>query len=107
MIVEIPLTDEFPHYSFRIDLESVAYVIDVRLNVRANRWTMDIYDVYRNPLRLGQRLLTGYPLFRGAAGCVSGFPPGKFFLLDVTGKEREMVEVGLGTDFKLFYEEAS
>jgi len=104
--VNVPLTDEYPCYEFRVDLEEVGYICIVKYNERADRWTLDIYDIDRNPLRLGQMLLPGYPLFRGAAGRVDGFPLGKFYLLDMADKGRTPGETGLGKDFKLWYEES-
>jgi hypothetical protein len=43
-ILEIPLRNDVPAYTFQIELEGVTYTLTVSFNARMNRWTMDVAD---------------------------------------------------------------
>ena len=88
MIQQIPVRNDIPSYEIRVDLEGVAYILKVRFNERSGRWALDVLNAAAEPLRVGERLFPDYPLFRGNAGVVEGFPPGRFLLVDTTGKGR-------------------
>lgn len=105
MILNIPIRSDLTAYRFRLDLDGVAYIFDVRYNEREDRWYADILDSDANVLWGGQKLIQGFPLFLGGNARRPEFPPGGFILLDVTGAARTPGREGLGTDYQLLYQD--
>lgn len=62
--LEIPLTPSIGSYRFGTVIETVAYIFDVRWNVRAQAWYMDIREADETPIILGVRLVLGVYLGR-------------------------------------------
>lgn len=103
-IKEIPVRNDFPAYSFSIDLDGATYTLAFKHNQRMDKWTMDIYSAEGVAIIEGIAILTNIPLTENIV--VEGLPPGKFIAIDETGNDANPNESNFGTDVKLLYEEA-
>lgn len=102
-IVEIPVRSDIPAYKMQCTLNGTIYTLHFRFNTRQDRWIMCIRDIDDNSLVDGIPLLNG--LFLTYRYKSAKLPKGDFLLFDETGQERTPSRDGLGSDFKLLYEE--
>ena len=83
-----------PKQTLRASLEWRALLEGVRFNFRMEWtsrlgfWTLDILDVSRNDLILGERMVTGVDLIAPFSH-FENFPPGQIFIEDGEGLFRE------------------
>ena len=103
-LLQLPLDQNFPWYSFALTLENATYTFELYFNSRAQRWRMSILDSLENPILLGIPLSLGRDL-TGPYRYLP-LPPGQFCVLDASGKR---TEAGLGAfllDHALYYLES-
>jgi len=103
-IKEIPVRNDYPAYSFSIDLDGINYTLAFKHHSRMDKWTMDIISSEGVAIVEGIAILTDLPLLQGLI--VEGLPPGQFIAIDETGNGANPNETNFGTDIKLLYEEA-
>lgn len=102
-IKEIPVRNDFPAYSFSIDLDGVNYILSFKHNSRMDKWVMSIADSEGVAIVEGLAILTNVPLTQGLT--IDRLPPGKFIAIDETGNNENPNEENFGTNVKLLYEE--
>lgn len=103
--VEIPIRADLPAYEYTIELEQVQYTLGFNWNARIAKWFMDIMDKDGNPLVMGIKMLSGFPLkykFVDAA-----VPPGEFFLLDTANQNQDPKQDDFGSRVVLLYREST
>lgn len=101
----IPARNDLPAYKFKITLDAVVYTLDFNFNSRSQLWNMSISDQSENLIIGDIPILTDTPLTDQYV--VDGIPPGRFIALDETGKHRSANKNNLGTEIKIFYQEAA
>ena len=104
-ILQIPVRNDLPAYTFRIDLEASTYTFGFRYNTRMSRWIWDVMDANGNPLVMGIPLLSGLDLLSRFK--VEGLPPGRFALLDEQGETYTPERYDLGERVVMLYEEST
>jgi hypothetical protein len=104
MTKQIPLRNDFASYLFSILLEKKLYFFKIRFNTRLDLWAMDILTETQEPIYCGIPMLVNIPLTLGLNSTLA--PPGEFFLIDETGKDRNPDRFTLGVDLKLEYVES-
>ena len=103
-IIQIPVSNVFPAYSFRVELEAIIYVLRFRLNVRQDIWKMDILSENRTPLINGIAVLTNWNLTGQYK--TPEMPPGTFMPYDTEEKGKNPDGNDFGDRIKLLYEES-
>lgn len=99
---KIPLPAGLPHFDLQARLDDVTYTLEVRWNVRASAWYMNVFDAEGAVLLLaGARLVVDFPLF-GSSSRTAG-PPGMLTILDTTGRHADPDFAALGTTAQLTY----
>lgn len=102
--VRIPLRADLPAYNFRVELDTVIYILKMRFNERFGRWIMDIKTEQDVPI------LLGIPLFADVSLTTqyekSDLPPGQFVIVNRADNDLPPGRDDLGGESVLLYEEA-
>lgn len=104
-LLELPIDDVLPAYTFQIDLEENLYLFTFRFNLRMNRWVMDIADEDEVVIIQGIKLLINQNLLRHYV--MDNLPPGIFLLVDESGNDAQPDRFNFGNDVKLLYQEST
>ena len=103
-ILTMPLTEDYPWYSFPCTLEGATYMFEMAFNTRANRWYMTLGDA------IGSTLVAGVPILIERDILASyrhlAIPPGNFVALDNSGQNQEPSLGSFLLDHVLLYVEA-
>lgn len=102
-LVQLPLSNDVPWYTFQTTLAGTQYTFVLRFNTRMNRWLMDILDATASTT-----LIAGLPLLieRDIAGqyaYVTGIPQGTLFCTDDTGAGAQPTRLSFGLDHTGWY----
>ena len=101
--IDIPLSEgaPLPFFDMQVSLEAVTYTLQLRWNVRALAWYMDVLDetgaTYIVP---GLKLVTDWPL---GAYRFGRQPPGAFAVVDSAGEGQDPDDLSLGVRHRLVY----
>lgn len=104
-IQQIPASNDFGAYVFRIDLEATTFTFAFRYNTRMSRWIWDVMDANGDPLVMGIPLLTLNNLIGRFK--VSGLPLGDFILIDERGENINPERNDLGERVIMLYREST
>lgn len=97
----VPINVKLPWQQYKITLSGVIFTLEVKYNVRMDRWILNINDasgvqVLQGMILLINRNITGqYRTLK--------IPVGVFFATDDTGKETQPNRNSFGVDHTLFY----
>lgn len=83
----IPIQQGEPNYRIGIAIQGVAYLMDVRWNVRDAAWYLDLYDQNEKPIRTGLKCMLG--TYLGRTCNQSPFTDGVFRVCDTSGVGRD------------------
>lgn len=97
----IPVRNDIPNYSERVELDGAIYNLELRYNARLARWILDINDQDKNPIVVGLVCLTGIPLTTQIVK--NKLPRGDFILLDIQERDENAEREDLGETVGLFY----
>ena len=103
-IIQLPLRNDVPAFTFQTDLDSVTYIFKFRYNSRNDRWAFDIQTANGDPIISGIPVLTGTSLLKRFED--DRLPDGGLFVLN---KEDEDISPGrndLQENVFILYEEA-
>ncbi len=93
-----------PNFEIQALADSVIYTLELRWNVRAAAWFLNLWDADGTVLiQAGQRIVVDFPLFTWSRHAVVALPPGTFSLVDTTGKRLDPDFASLGTTCQLLY----
>lgn len=84
----IPINKEALPEQFEIELANEIFVFEVRFNQTGDFFTIDLYDVARNPIILGEKLVLNEPLWQDSID--SRLPAPSLVVLDESGKEKRI-----------------
>lgn len=101
-VLQIPLSNANPAFSFLVDLDGNSYKFVFRWNGRVERWVFDCYDNEGDAIQLGNPLQIGIPLLYQNRN--SNKWPGT--LICVSGSGDRPDRFNIGNDVRLFYEES-
>jgi hypothetical protein len=73
---------------FEIELANEIFVFEVRYNQTGDFFTVDLYDVTRNPIILGEKLVLNEPLWKDSIDL--RLPAPTLVVLDESGKEKRI-----------------
>ncbi len=105
--VEIPVRRDLGSFTESVTLDGILFLLTFHFNGRIARWVMDIADADDNLLRGGIPMQPDFPLTYKHVRRIDGFPPGQFFIIDETGRQRPPDRETFGKDVKLVYSEAA
>lgn len=97
----LPFVPSVPYYRFRTSIENVAYIFDVRWNVRDAAWYFDLLETDETPIALGVKIVLGMSLARRIKHPL--FRNGTLVAIDTSGKLREPGLDDLGTRVQIRY----
>lgn len=86
-LIQLPMGQNLPSFSFTSTLSSVAYTFNAYFNTRAGRWMLDILDVTLTPILMGVPLLIDRDLL--AQYPTLPLPPGGLFVIDESGQQNQ------------------
>ena len=104
-LIQLPLRNDVPAFTFQTDLDSVTYIFKFRYNSRMDRWAFDIQTANAGPIISGIPVLTGTSLLKRFED--DRLPEGELFVLN---KEDETASPGrndLQENVFILYEEAA
>jgi len=102
MAVEIPLRNDIPSYSFRVDLGITTYTLAIHYNARMDRWTMDFKTENNENIVTGIPLLLGTSLLRRFQD--ERLPNGDLYMINIENENVEGNRDNFGTNVKLLFE---
>lgn len=105
MAIRLINTLPYPDTSQDVDLEGVVYNLRFRWAERTEEWHLDLRDAEGDPILLGIKLVTLYPLLRNYRHLV--VPPGELFFVDNKDESARPTLDGMGERFKLIYIEST
>lgn len=104
-LIEIPLPNADPSFSFNTELDGKTYYFTFRWNGRIENWVFDLYDSLKEPIQLGNPFISGFALLKQNKS--KSKPPGLLYARDMTGSGANATRFNIGRDIKLFYLEDS
>ena len=102
--VQLPTFRDNLNHRYNVVLDDETFIFEWRYNARADRWTVNLFDVELNPIRHGIRLVTYDDLLRRVA--LATKPQGSLNMVDTTGADTEPNATTLGDECRLRYAEA-
>ena len=63
-VVEIPISNEDPAFSFTAVLDEVSFTFEFRFNTRRDLWIFDLKDSLGNNIQVGNPFVTGFIFLR-------------------------------------------
>ncbi|UMZ35546.1 phage baseplate plug family protein [Priestia megaterium] len=84
----IPISKDKLPEQFEVELANEIFVFEVRYNQTGDFFTIDLYDVARNPIILGEKLVLNAPLWQDSID--SRLPAPTLVVLDEADKEKRM-----------------
>lgn len=103
-MVIIPCRPDLTHYEMQITLEGVGYGLEFRWNTREEAWYMHLYGEDGTPIRMGVKVVVGFPLV--ARLNADARPRGRFVAFDTTNLDRNPGIADLGDRVTLAYFDA-
>lgn len=103
-LLQIPIDNENPAFSFFAELDSVVYQFIFRYNSRIENWVFDMFDENQDPVQTGNPLLSGFPAMSQNRNLNKY--PGVLIALNATLQGLNATRFTLGVDVLLFYNEA-
>ena len=97
----MPLRNDLPWYFFQTTLSGAIFNIEMRYNIRMNRWIMNILDQNQNPIILGLVCLIQRNMF-GQYVTLS-LPDGTIFCTDDTQQDTQPTQYSFGLDHTCWY----
>ncbi len=95
--VIIPLQNNYPDYSIRVDLSGVEFLLSMKFNTRDSAWYLDLLDETALPIAQSIKVVLGLPLLRKIADARR--PAGELIAIDNNGSGVEAETVSdLGGD---------
>ena len=88
-LIQLPLRNDVPAFSFQTDLDGTTYSFKFRYNSRSDRWIFDILTANEIPIISGVPVLTGTSLLKRFESDL--LPEGDLFVLN---KEDESASPG-------------
>jgi hypothetical protein len=62
-MLEIPISSDAPHFSQENHIFGRTYMIEFEWIERENYWVLHVYNALEQPIALGLRVSTGWPIF--------------------------------------------
>jgi len=104
VIIPIPLDGgaPLPYFDMQTQADGVTYTLEIRWNVRAGAWYMNVRNEAGDdpPLLAGLKLVADWPL---AAYTTQRQPPGAFVVVDSAGLGEDPALLSLGVRHQLLY----
>ena len=97
----IPTRTDLGIYQFSIELEGVIFIFRMIYNTRDASWFFDLLDIDSEPISLGVKCVTNFPLLRLVVDARR--PAGELYVVDTTGEDRRAGLEDLGDGLSLVY----
>lgn len=82
-MIVIPLPSDTAHYTTRVALDGVSYVLTLEWSQREARWYLSLADGEASPIAVGIKVVAGWPLLRKVTDARR--PTGDLYALDTAG----------------------
>jgi len=100
-VVKIPVQNDPPFYSFKIELSGTVYILAFKYNKRMDRWILDLKDGLGNDLSTGMIIQNNVDLKANFTGIE--LPEGRIFPFDTKFEDNEMIKAEFGNRYRLAY----
>jgi hypothetical protein len=100
-IIELPLRADLTHYDFELSLDGVAYVFELRWNIRDDAWYLDLRLADGTDVVNGAKIVLEWPI--GSRCKHASRPPGMLVAFDSSGRREEARIDDLGTRVRVLY----
>jgi len=104
-LLEIPVTNLNPSFSFSTELDGLNYNFQFRYLDRLGIWTFDLLDDQKVPVELGMPFQVNLDLL--VQNRQDNRPPGTLLCINYTENAVDAGRFAMGSDVKLLYNEAS
>ncbi len=101
MAVIIPLHPNEPHYSLEVELDEIAYGLELRWNERDEAWFLTVSDSSQNVLVAGRKIVVELPLLNRFKD--PRLPAGVLVATDTAGTMLDATLEDFGTRVLLVY----
>lgn len=101
-ILELPTRVDLSVYDFTLDLDNETFTLAFTYNTRSAHWHMDVFDLDGQPLRLGIKLVSNWPLL--LTWIQQGRPDGELICANPQADD-DPSQTSLGTASVLVYDE--
>lgn len=104
-LLQVPTRNDIYDYTFRVELDSIIYIINIRYNTYMDKWLLDIKSSSDSPIIMGIPLLLGTNLLDRYVD--SRLPAGDLFMYNI---EDETIDGGiddLGDNLIMMYMESA
>lgn len=102
-LLEIPMGNQNPAFTFHTDLDGRTYHFDFRWNGRMEQWKFDLLDSNLDPIVYGIPFIVAVPLL--AQIVTESRPPGILFALNLAEPSVNADRFSIGGDVKFYYNE--
>lgn len=102
-IIEIPLDNFDPSFSFSTELDSATYNFNFRWNGRIQIWIFDLLDSDNEPVQTGNPFISGFELL--GQNVSSNRPPGNLLAINNAVPFEAATRFNIGSDVKFLYVE--
>lgn len=100
-LIEIPVTNLNPSFSFSTELEGLNYNFQFRYLDRLGIWTFDLLDGEKTPIELGMPFQVNLDLL--VQNRQDNRPPGTLLCINYTDNAVDAGRFEMGTDVRLLY----
>jgi hypothetical protein len=103
-IVQLPLRNDVPAFSFQTDLDATTYSFKFRYNSRTDRWVFDIQTATEEPIISGVSVVAGVSLLDRFVD--EKLPSGNLFVLNKVDENVSPGRFDLQENVFMLYESA-
>lgn len=100
-VIELPLDNQHPSFSFSTELDGSTYNFQFRWNGRIQSWIFDIFDGSNDPIQTGNPLIVEFELLKQNKS--QSRPPGNFIASNTSQVGVDATRFNIGSDVKLYY----
>ena len=91
-MIRIPF-ENYPSFRQEVLLDNTSYILDFNWNSRGQFWSMGIYNVFKEPVVLGIKLVLNYELINQFSAY--DIPQGEMYVIDPSGDRGEIEQYDL------------
>lgn len=100
-IIELPLDNKDPSFSFSTELDGSTYNFQFRWQGRIEVWVFDLFDADKNPIQTGNPFITDFEFLKQNVS--TSKPPGNFIAINTSVDGENAGRFNIGSDVKFLY----
>ena len=104
-VYEIPLSNDKPSFTFKVDLGGSEYKFNFRWNGRVELWYVDLYDANGDAVALGEPFYSDTLMYRNNVR--ENKPEGSLYAINEFNAGVNADRFSIGVDVKFYYQDAT